>query len=276
MPFSLPADRLHLNIKFTQMENKDNVQTPVSNNRTWGGLIILVIGLVFLLRNFGIYVPGWIFSWHMLLLAIGLFIGFKRNFNGGGWLVMVLIGGYFTISNLVDYDLGKYYFAFALIALGLFLIFKPKYSVKKKKSMMSPPQLADPTQNPLGSQDPLGSHEPIMDKSDVIESVSVFGGTSQKIFSKDLKGGEIIAVFGGSEINLTQADFQGNIVIEVVAIFGGIKIILPPTWEIKSEVVAIFGGMDDKRAIMPFGDGPRKIIIIKGVALFGGVDIRNY
>lgn len=258
------------------MENKDNVQAPVTNNRTWGGLIILVIGLVFLLRNFGIYVPGWLFSWSTLLLAIGLYIGFKRNFTGAGWLVMVLIGGYFTISDMVDFDLGKYYFAFALIALGLFLIFKPKYSVKRKKSMLSHPHLADPIQDPLVSHEPLSSHEPIMDKSDVIETVSVFGGASHKIFSKDLKGGEIIAVFGGSEINLTQADFQGSIVIEVVAIFGGIKIILPPTWEIKSEVVAIFGGMDDKRAIMPFGDGPRKIIVIKGVALFGGVDIRNY
>lgn len=258
------------------MENKDNVQAPVTNNRTWGGLIILVIGLVFLLRNFGIYVPGWLFSWSTLLLAIGLYIGFKRNFTGAGWLVMVLIGGYFTISDMVDFDLGKYYFAFALIALGLFLIFKPKYSVKRKKSMLSHPHSAGPIQDPLVSHEPLSSHEPIMDKSDVIETVSVFGGASHKIFSKDLKGGEIIAVFGGSEINLTQADFQGSIVIEVVAIFGGIKIILPPTWEIKSEVVAIFGGMDDKRAIMPFGDGPRKIIVIKGVALFGGVDIRNY
>jgi len=259
------------------MENKDNVQAPVSNNRMWGGLIILVIGLVFLLRNFGIYIPGWLFSWHMLLLAIGLYVGFKRNFNGGGWLVMVLVGGYFTLSSIVDYDLGKYYFAFALIALGLFLIFKPKYSVKTNKAaknnndVFAAPQVMNPTM-----LEQPASHQPIMDKSDVIDSVSVFGGTSQKIFSKDLKGGEIIAVFGGSEINLTQADFQGNIIIEVVAIFGGIKIILPPTWEIKSEVVAIFGGMDDKRAVMPFGDGSRKIVIIKGVALFGGVDIRNY
>ena len=77
-------------------------------------------------------------------------------------------------------------------------------------------------------------------------------------------------------MNLSQADFHETIVIEVVAIFGGVKIIIPPNWEVKSEVVAIFGGMDDKRAVTPFGDTPKKIIIIKGVALFGGVNIRNF
>jgi len=34
--------------------------------------------------------------------------------------------------------------------------------------------------------------------------------------------------------------------------------------------------VDDKRAAVPLSDGPHKIIKIKGVALFGGVDIRNY
>jgi len=62
----------------------------------------------------------------------------------------------------------------------------------------------------------------------------------------------------------------------VIAIFGGIKIIIPPSWEVKSEVTAIFGGIDDKRALGQVIEEPRKMIIIKGVALFGGVDIRNF
>jgi hypothetical protein len=64
--------------------------------------------------------------------------------------------------------------------------------------------------------------------------------------------------------------------LDVVAIFGGVKIIIPPTWEVKSEVTAIFGGLDDKRALMPYNGEERKIVIIKGIALFGGVDIRNF
>ncbi|MCY1532439.1 Cell wall-active antibiotics response 4TMS YvqF [compost metagenome] len=124
--------------------------------------------------------------------------------------------------------------------------------------------------------------EPVSDKrkaknNDYIDSVNVFGGSHQAVYSKNFKGGEITAVFGGCDVNLTQADFEGEIKIEVTAIFGGAKIIIPPGWEVKSEVTAIFGGLDDKRAIQPLADdAPRKVLIIEGLALFGGVDIRNY
>ncbi|MNY41651.1 hypothetical protein D3C86_1764820 [compost metagenome] len=84
-------------------------------------------------------------------------------------------------------------------------------------------------------------------------------------------------MFGGSDIDLTQADFEGVIKIDVVAVFGGVKIVIPPSWEVKSEVTAIFGGIDDKRALgIPAADEPRKVLIIEGVAMFGGVDIRNF
>ena len=77
-------------------------------------------------------------------------------------------------------------------------------------------------------------------------------------------------------MNLTQADFEGTIELDVVALFGGVKIIVPPSWEVKSEVVAIFGGLDDKRSLGPVSTEPRKIVKIQGVTIFGGVEIRNF
>jgi len=106
--------------------------------------------------------------------------------------------------------------------------------------------------------------------------VNVFGGSNQKIYSKNFKGGEVLAVFGGCDVNLSQADFQGTIVLDLIAIFGGVKIIVPSNWEVKSEVTAIFGGIEDKRATLAVLDEPRKVLKLKGVAMFGGVDIRNF
>ena len=63
--------------------------------------------------------------------------------------------------------------------------------------------------------------------------------------------------------------------INITAIFGGVKIIVPPGWQIKQEVTAIFGGFDDKRKMRAVEDLD-KVLIITGVALFGGVDIRSY
>ena len=54
-----------------------------------------------------------------------------------------------------------------------------------------------------------------------LDSVTIFGNVKKLVYSKNFKGGDIVSIFGGSEINLTQADFSGSISIEMVQIFGG-------------------------------------------------------
>ena len=132
--------------------------------------------------------------------------------------------------------------------------------------------------NPLGQDpnQPVGDTKADYNANDYIDSVNVFGGSNQVVYSKNLKGGEITAVFGGGDINLTQSDFEGQIIIDVTAIFGGVKIVVPPTWQVKSEVTAVFGGVDDKRAIYPATEQANKLIIIRGVVLFGGVEFKSY
>jgi len=248
--------------------------TNNNSSRIWTGVIIMAIGLVLFLRNQGVDIPSWIISWPTVLIVIGLLVGYKRNFNGGGWLAMVLIGGFFTLGKITDYSFSKYYFSIAFIALGLFLIFKPK---RLRKNKWQDKKAADFDNINTAENDGQGFVNTDTEDNDVLDSVNVFGGSHQRIFSKNFKGGDVIAIFGGCDINLTQADFNETITLDVVAIFGGCKIIVPPGWEIKSEVTAIFGGMDDKRAVGPTStDGPRKILVVKGVALFGGVDIRNF
>jgi len=100
------------------------------SNRMWIGIIVLIFGIVFLLDNFGISFPEWLFSWSTFLLAGGIILGARRNFIGGGWLSMVLIGGYFTLSAITGIYLAPYFFPFAFIALGLYLILKQPFHHK--------------------------------------------------------------------------------------------------------------------------------------------------
>lgn len=242
-----------------------------NSNRVWTGGVILFLGLVFLLRNIGINIPGWIISWHTFLILIGLLVGYKRNFEGAAWLVMIIVGGIFTLRDVADINFSKYYFAIGFIVLGLFLIFKPK----KVRSNKWKKKYANFDQPPLDGDEAAAAH-PEPDANDILDSVNVFGGSNQKIYSKNFRGGEVLAVFGGCDVNLSQADFQGTVELDLIAIFGGVKIIVPSNWEIKSEVTAIFGGIEDKRATLAVLDEPRKVLKIKGVAMFGGVDIRNF
>lgn len=106
---------------FTHNHNK-------SNGRILAGLLLLAIGFVFILRNFGVNIPSWILSWHTIMLVIGLAIGYKRNFRPGLWVVFVAIGGIYTLKDIVffNFDLSPYIGAVLLISLGLYLILKPK------------------------------------------------------------------------------------------------------------------------------------------------------
>ena len=278
----------------------ENYKYKNRSNRVWSGLILLIIGAVFLLRNFGINVPDWVFSWPTLLILIGLVIGFKRKFHGGGWLIMILVGGYFNLQNFIDFNMTQYYIGAGFIILGLFVIFKPVSPRKKRwekrfedfKRAGCTPCASGPWNHPgawqtgaAGPQtDPADPNNQTSDpyartqatENDFVDSVNVFSGSKQQIYSKNFKGGEVVSVFGGCELDLTQADFSDQVVIEVVAIFGGIKLIIPPGWVVESQVSPIFGGLDDSRTINPVNSEPLKIITIKGVVLFGGVSISNF
>jgi predicted membrane protein len=104
----------------------------------------------------------------------------------------------------------------------------------------------------------------------------MFGGTKKNVISKDFKGGEVTCVFGGAEINLSQADINGKVVLEMHQVFGGTKLIVPPHWQVNhQETVAFMGGIEDRRPDTKDTD-PNKILILKGTSVFGGLDISSY
>jgi hypothetical protein len=110
---------------------------------------------------------------------------------------------------------------------------------------------------------------------DYLDTTAFFGGVHKKIVSKNFKGGDIVTIMGGTELDLTQADFTGMIKLDVVQIMGATKIIVPAHWEVRTEVTAIFAGFEDKRQL-PTVNNPEKVLLIDGTSLMGGIELRNY
>jgi hypothetical protein len=81
---------------------------------------------------------------------------------------------------------------------------------------------------------------------------------------------------GGTELNLLQADIQRPISLEVNAVFGGAKIIVPSNWDVKNHVTAVFGGLEDKRSINSAAPDPNKTVTLTGTVVFGGIEIKNF
>lgn len=233
-----------------------------SSGRVLAGLILLAIGAMLIARKMGFYFPDWLFSWEMLLIAIGSFIGAKNNFRLGGWLVPIFIGVLFLFEELIpDLNLRPYFWPIILILIGGIMI----ATAGKKKRWNS-----ERRSRGWASGKITQSNEELM------ESVAVFGGIKKNVISKNFRGGEAVTIFGGTEINLSQADLEGQIELEIVQIFGGTKIILPPHWVVKSEMVSIFGGIEDKRVVQKDTADFNKTLVLKGVSIMGSIDIRSF
>lgn len=238
-----------------------------STGNVMGGVLLLIIGGMWLAAKLNtIFLPSWIISWQMFLIVLGLFLGFKHSFQKPAWIVLVLIGTVFLLDDFLLFDVKIYFWPILIIGLGLWLIFKPKKQYSKHYR-----QVAGQAAEPVG-QSYTGNYS----DDEVIDSTTVFGGIKKNIISKSFKGGEVVSVFGGTELNMMQADIQHPVVLEATQVFGGTSLIIPPHWQVKSEIVAILGGVEDKRPILSQGYDPNKVLILKGTTLFGGLTIKSY
>jgi len=231
-----------------------------------GGFLIVVAGSLFLARELGADMPHWLLSWKTFLIALGLVIGAKHNFHHTGWIMLVIIGGAFLLGDLYPLMNFKHFLWPVLIILfGLFMMFKP---MRKRRFR----RWEDKCETRFSChREGESIHE------DAIDSTSFMGGVKKNIITKNFKGGEITNVFGGAEINLSQADFEGTATLEMTNIFGGTKLIIPANWEISSELVSVLGSIEDKRANQTNSTNEKtKILILKGTTVFGGIDIKSY
>lgn len=248
--------------------------------RIWAGVLLLIVGGLLLARQVGADIPGWVFDWPMLLIAIGLLISLKSGFRNAGGYVMMIIGCAFLMNDIMpDAHMDKFLWPGIFILIGIIFIIKPhsahdrrweRFQEKMNRKFAEADRAyieAEPIQTKQNDTDT---------DAEFVEINAVFGSVNKLILSKNFKGGEINAFMGGAEINLVQADIKQTVELEINAVFGGAKLILPGNWNIKNRITAVFGGVEDKRQANISSPDVNKTIILKGACVFGGIEIRNY
>ena len=218
--------------------------------RLWVGLILIVLGGLFLLNNYDILdfsIPHYIFKWQSILILIGLFI-FLTGKNKTTGILLITIGLIGFIPEI---------WPLLLIGFGIYIILRKS-----------------------GHSTGLGfksNEDKEKISQDILDDVSIFGGGTKIIQSNKFRGGKVTAIFGGSEIDLLDCKLaDGNNIIDVFAMFGGSSFIVPKDWKIVLDIVPIFGGFSDQRRKDPnlvFDEN--RVLIIKGIVLFGGGEIKN-
>lgn len=226
------------------------------------GLAILSVGGLLLMRNLGIYddfVNEYIFRWEMILITMGVINIIATGGKGPGFLLLVIGGGLYA-RNYVQLPSGlnfwQLFLATVFILAGIFMIFKRKNCCENS-----------------------GDYTNKQISNDTIDEMAFFGGGDRTIVSENFRGGKIMAIFGGSSFNLSRSKLApGRNYIDVFAVFGGLKLVVPENWNVKISVISIFGGISDKHRVHTpenFQEGD-PVLIIKGFVVFGGGEIKSY
>jgi len=111
-----------------------------------------------------------------------------------------------------------------------------------------------------------------------IQLIAFMGGGELDYSSRNLKGGEVVAIWGGYQIDFTNADMEGDSMeLNLFCIMGGVEIRIPDNWEMeKRGAICVMGGFSNKtRCLADELELPRKKLIIKGFALMGGGEVKN-
>jgi len=107
-------------------------------------------------------------------------------------------------------------------------------------------------------------------ESDELALVAILDGVELESRSKAFRGGSMLAWLGGIDADLTNAELAPGARLSVHALFGGIDVTIPPTWRVESDTKALMGGID-ARGAQDDPDAP--VLVLEGMAVFGGIDV---
>jgi predicted membrane protein len=214
------------------------------------GILIIGLGLGFLLDSlnvlqFGQFITTW---WPSIIIIVGLLslISNRRQFL---WPLLIVAAGVLLQLqklNVIQVNAWRVIWPLAIIFFGLSLLF---------------------------SRLPTKKYEDI--DEDKLDIFLAFSGQNARSTSKQFTGGRMTALFGGAEVDLTQAQLKDNKAdLDVMALFGGLEIRVPETWAVKVTGLPIFGGWENK-AKAPVNAKDAPVLHIHGTCMFGGVSVKT-
>jgi predicted membrane protein len=197
----------------------------------------------------------------MLLIGFGILSLVGGNRTAG--IILIVIGGFFMVPEMitVPYEIRRIYWPLILVAIGVAVLFRQREH--QKIPLINDPIISVPNENSVNTFDDF----------------VIFGGREIFINSPALAGGKATSIFGGIEFDLRKASLQpGGAVIDCVSLFGGCGFKIPMDWNVRNEVTTIFGAFTDKRGDT-YSDryyDPAKTLVIKGISMFGGIEIKHF
>jgi predicted membrane protein len=213
------------------------------------GLTIIAVGLLFLFDEFDVLdAEDYLIYWPVALIAIGLLALMQEGSRVGGFIATGA-GTWILLYNLnyLEFEIWSLW-PLILVMIGGALLMQAFG---------------------IGS----GSGGAASEGADQVNAVAVMGGVQRANNSAGFMGGDLTAIMGGCELDLTRAKLKGGeAVVTVLALWGGVEIRVPEDWSVIGKVVPIMGAFEDKTR--PPRESSQRLVV-KGMALMGGVEVKN-
>ena len=248
------------------------------------GVILIVIGIMFLLDNLKLFSMRHIWHyWPLILVIVGgmqVLDHPEPRKARGGW-IMLGIGLLLFAGSLGLFQLTmKLLFPCILIGVGIMILTQPKGKQPPgaESAGHGSPGHAGPGHAGPGNAGPTvnlgkGTHEAGSSYDEApLNITAIMGAYQRSVSTRNFKGGEINTLMGGCELDLRQASFEGEVVLNVLVLMGGVEIRVPNDWTVILQGTPLLGGFDE-RTTLPANGGKR--LIIRGMAIMGGVEVRN-
>ncbi|HSH65675.1 MAG TPA: DUF5668 domain-containing protein [Bacteroidia bacterium] len=238
------------------------------DRRIVAGLLLILAGGLLLLDQLDLIsynLSHYLISWKTLLIGIGIItLANKQNRTTG--IILISLGVLFWLPELMDYRIrfSTIFWPALLIGIGLIILTRRGDGNDEKKHCGGRQHVFNASDKPYTNPD------------EYIDEMAIFGGGNTRVTSENFKGGKITAIFGGGDIDMKAAKLSPDgCVIDTFILFGGSNLIVPEGWKVKSEVVSILGGFSDKRLSISNAETD-KTIVIKGIVIFGGLELKSY
>ena len=220
------------------------------------GVIFILIGIGAILGQLGIWNFSNIIStwWPLILIFAGVSQLGRRSVSKTSGITLVVIGALFQMRELdiLNVSLAKFFWPAIIIAIGISMLL-PK-TITKDNLQFANKEI----------------------EQDVVDNLALFSAVKSRNISKNFRGGSLVAIFGGIDMDLRDAYLIGESArMDVTAAFGGINIIVPPEWKVVVKGIPIFGGWSNKTRGKDYVNPEAPVLILHCFVAFGGVDIKN-
>lgn len=223
-------------------------------SRILWGVVLVALGVIYGLKALGIADINLFFNgWWTLFIIVPSVISLFTERDKTASAICLLAGVLLLLAswNVITYEiLWKLIVPIAIVIIGLLLIFHRSFDRSSR----------------------LAVHNAENVNGEVPSYTATFSGEEINFNNQIFNGATLTAVFGGVDLDLTNATVQQDVVIDAAAIFGGIDIKLPSYVNVKTSSTSVFGGISDKK----HQNSPNNTVtvFVRGTSIFGGVDIK--